>query len=1448
MKIKHLIIVSLLLAILTIGVVSASEDVDDLTADNDDSMSVDDGDAVVQDDEGENEDQRSDDVDVTLNDYDEDSGEGAIDLSEDTDLAEIDVAKDATGNVSVIFVDGENQNTVFEKDISQLGTEFDNESEIGSYFLKLGELDNFADLTFGSYYVIIKYAGDDKYQPADDEGTIMLINATDPVVEDKDYVDYNFYVPEVALIGKNYGFSYYIYYGENFPSGNVSFILDDETVLVNLPIDYYGSYQFEDYEISEGYHTLKMKYTGDEYYYGFETEEDFLYTTFAIDFPDEVLLGGYDNDFTLYFSDSSGRIILKVDGKEEVNELISDLIYEEGQSYVRFDIGELDLSLGEHNYTVIYLAKDGSNVTENGTFDVDYIFDVYCEQYEEGGHVYYGDDVYFDVRLPSDAEGNISVIVNGKTLTFKYDPSKYMVISNLSIGENELNFTYSGDKKYPSKSDEYDIFVSSRIVVPDEFTYKGDEVIELTLPDDAEGNLTVYYAEYDQESGNTIAGEIIKTVPLKDGKASISLSDLPFGGYDIYVEYTGDDYDVSSVSENIKVLPKVTYEEYEWINGNYTITIESPDDIEGNYTAVLYKDSYYDYENDVYVPEEYIDFFNCSAKGTNTKDMPKLEAGIYSIILSYIIDDTTVFVESYYLKVNANSPEWTFNATFPEEINKYRTEYIPRYLGNLPYDISGNVYLYIDDKLYEDGWYSYDDGYDRDTYGNLSSLSFGTHTWKVFFEPSFYYKNATDEGTFEVTWITMPKEIIGQEYIYFDNNDENATGYLSISIDGKDYAMEFVDGGYAVISLENLAVGTHTYEVIYSGDKTHEKLTKSGSFEVLSLFDINIEEGDDLYLKESYHIYVGLPEDATGSVFVSVGGKNYTAEVVNGSAEVNVEGLTEGAYTIVVKYSGDSKYPADELSRNFTISYYQIEKIFNDDGKIIAVSIMLPPNASGNLSVYEYGSLLKTVKVENGKAEILTADLELSFGKHVLDAYYEYDENYTDVGYAWFEYGKYPEITVPEQIITGESAEIIVDFGENVTGNITVYLNREVFQTVEISNGKINVTVSADNLTLGENIISFDSNDFDESVFGHYGDDGYELDKYLISVELKNMTIPEELGSDGKGNITMDVPASGNVSVYVNGELASTTPVTAGNNTIPLDLPAGDNNVKVVYESDDGQRIVSSSDVYVPKPEASVNITASTDKKVPEFTVTLPNNATGSLIVNVDGNNYAADLVNGSATIAIPGLADGNHNVTVRYTGDKTYEPFVKSTNVTSKAAVDPKIDASDLKVIYTDGSKYTVTVYGTDGNVAANTEVTFLVNGKIFKTVTTDANGTASVVINQKPGNYKITTKALGIEVTKKLTVQHVLKLKKVKVKRSAKKLVIKVTLSKVNGKYLKGKKITFKFNGKKLKAKKTNKKGVAKFTIKKKLLKKLKKGKKVKYQATYLKDTVKKTVKVKK
>ena len=173
-------------------------------------------------------------------------------------------------------------------------------------------------------------------------------------------------------------------------------------------------------------------------------------------------------------------------------------------------------------------------------------------------------------------------------------------------------------------------------------------------------------------------------------------------------------------------------------------------------------------------------------------------------------------------------------------------------------------------------------------------------------------------------------------------------------------------------------------------------------------------------------------------------------------------------------------------------------------------------------------------------------------------------------------------------------------------------------------------------------------------------------------------------------------------------------------------------------------------------------------------------------------------------------------------------------------------------------GGNYTVSVVNGNGSLpiaglAANTYTATA----IFKsnTIFNDSTITTTFTVTSKPvapdsqpatpDSQQGTSNSQPATPTKKANVIK-LTLKKVKIRKSAKKLILRATL-KINGKAVKGKKITFKFKGKTYRGK-TNKKGVAKVTIKKKVLKKLKVGKKVIYTAKYSTKKVKRTVKVKK
>ena len=246
-----------------------------------------------------------------------------------------------------------------------------------------------------------------------------------------------------------------------------------------------------------------------------------------------------------------------------------------------------------------------------------------------------------------------------------------------------------------------------------------------------------------------------------------------------------------------------------------------------------------------------------------------------------------------------------------------------------------------------------------------------------------------------------------------------------------------------------------------------------------------------------------------------------------------------------------------------------------------------------------------------------------------------------------------------------------------------------------------------------------------------------------------------------------------------------------------------------------------------------------------EYSISLPSDATGTLTVTVDGVPYTQSLSNGKATVNIPELAEGFHNITVSYSGDGKYSPITKSSVVVKEHVPVIKLTASNLNMLYSSGKYFKVRLTS-DGQPLANKSVKITINGKTYSK-TTDKNGYASIKISLTPKAYNVKAAYANLTVTKKVTVKSTITAKNINAKRSAKTVKIKVTLKKVNGKYLKNKKITFKFNKKTFKAK-TNKKGVATFTIKNSVYKKLKTNKKYTYQVIYGKDKVKKTIKFKK
>ncbi|WP_405295271.1 hypothetical protein [Methanobrevibacter sp.] len=225
-------------------------------------------------------------------------------------------------------------------------------------------------------------------------------------------------------------------------------------------------------------------------------------------------------------------------------------------------------------------------------------------------------------------------------------------------------------------------------------------------------------------------------------------------------------------------------------------------------------------------------------------------------------------------------------------------------------------------------------------------------------------------------------------------------------------------------------------------------------------------------------------------------------------------------------------------------------------------------------------------------------------------------------------------------------------------------------------------------------------------------------------------------------------------------------------------------------------------------------------------------------------------LVDGKAKIQISGLAKGEHQYYLNMTvNGKNYVRYPNIEVCENTAGFSSSISSTQI----VSGNSVVVKVNGPK----SNSMVYIYIDEKPIKAVSLIFGGLSESISGLSVGqhvikvgldeNLKFYSSSFTVDVkapAPKDTVSLVLKT--VKVKKSAKKLVLQATL-KINSKAGAGKKVTFTFNGKKFTGT-ANKNGVAKVTVKSKVLKKLKVGKKVKYQAQYLKTTAKKTAKVKK
>ena len=574
------------------------------------------------------------------------------------------------------------------------------------------------------------------------------------------------------------------------------------------------------------------------------------------------------------------------------------------------------------------------------------------------------------------------------------------------------------------------------------------------------------------------------------------------------------------------------------------------------------------------------------------------------------------------------------------------------------------------------------------------------------------------------------------------------------------------------------------------------------------------------------------------------------ADSISGSEETNVDSIIESE-----EIDADDLKDGGSSDREIINVTHGEEIVLNQNDYIV---IDIAPDANGTLKVWMddeklFDEFVSYARYHDPYGEddvpyyvpLYLGYLTTNSSSAIHTLNYEFDSNMGKItGTSTFKLlylleigvNDYPQFAIRDQRY-GETVTIHVRVPYRATGYIDLILDNQP-QRCAIDDGYVEIPFNS--LSIGTHTVTV-----------AYGDNKlfYELSntttfnvKPMIEFNSRDDLYPNGFLVD----LILPADASGKLVVfnYYTDEEYGFVDLKNGIAVLNLScVPFGEPVLSARYVGSDYDVEDTYRQIYTIQPLIDIPIDEKfgTSKSI---TFQVPSQANGELSVSLDGKPISVSLVDGKASIKMSNFSIGEHKILFDY-NDDYYGHFAEeySFDILPHPV---RLVAKDINMSYYDGTYFKVTVYGKDGKIAKGVNVTFYVNGKKYKTVKTDSKGIAQFKIVQVPKTYTVAAKSLGKTVTKKVTVKRILALKAVKIKKSAKKLVLTASLKKVKGKYLKNKLITFKFNGKTYKAK-TNSKGVAKVTIKKAVLKKIKVGKKVKYQATYVKDTVKKSATVK-
>jgi len=893
-------------------------------------------------------------------------------------------------------------------------------------------------------------------------------------------------------------------------------------------------------------------------------------------------------------------------------------------------------------------------------------------------------------------DGTVTVTIGNDSYTVDLDENgAYTLEYNATkAGEFIVNATYNGidDVINPVTSENLDLTV-----------IKKTPVVNVTQTNTTPDNTTLVIDVTDNEGNPVPEGNVTIalpngtniTVPVKDGVANVTL-DLPVGENDVNVTFEeNDEYSSVTIPEVVKTNKL-----------NTTITVDDIDDVT--------------------IGE------NITIKGVLTDE--------YGRIMPNTNVNITINDDKYHTTTDANGAYAFDYQTATSGVHNVTVDYT----GNQTHNPSTNATSFNVDK--------------KTAVVNVTQT------------------NSTPDNT------TLVIDVTDSE------GNPVPEGNVTIALPNGTNVTVPVKDGVANVTLD-LPVGENDVNVTFEENDEYSSVTIPEVVKTNKLnTTITVDDIDDVTIGENITIK-GILTDEYGRIMpntnvnITVNNEKLTTRTdTSGKYSITYKPTKAQSYNVTVAYLGNATHNPSNNKTTFTVNKIPTNTtvtILNNTVGNVKINVKVTnttnnPVTKGSVKVTDmYGKQVATANLNGGNANI-TIPTTTAGDLRVIVSYNENDiylpSNATNSSAA-----KTPSENITLIDVEKLDAKITINtnttkatIGDKVTINGTVKDQNNKL----IPNGTVTVKVGNDSYTvdLKDGVYKVEYNATKDGKFTINATyNGQDNVINPVTSENKSLTVTKKtpvitVKQDGNKveNTTLKVNITdkngtpiqnGTVTVKdPTGKTIATVPVTNGQATIPVDLPAGTQNLTVTYNGNEEYTPINKTQkTSITKTNAILTI-----NPIQNITFYQKTDITGRL-ADVDGN----PIRNAKVTLDIDGVTQtvttdkfgeytlgynttkvGLNNVTAKYSGDTKYN------NATAKATFNASkiityVTVADVKGTIGDNVTLKATVTDEYGTRITGGQFVFKINGLTLRTNGKfEKNGTP-MILSPVNGQVNITIKA---------------------------------------------------------------------------------------------------------